>query len=67
MPLTDADKDTVVLLNEIKTHIINPTYLAKVNELLSREIENGDPDELEVGGLETTKGGIRPKHQPLVP
>lgn len=67
MPQTDADKSTMVLLNEIKTHIINPTYLAKVNELLAREIKNDDPDELEVGGLETTKGGIRPNHVPLVP
>ena len=67
MPQTDQDKDSIVLLNEIKTFIVNPTYLAKVNELLAREIKNGDPDDLEVGNLKTTEGGVRPKHAPLVP
>jgi len=67
MPQTDADKDTEVLLNEIKDFIVNPTYLAKVNELLFRIIKNGDPDDLEVGNLKTTEGAVRPKHSPLVP
>lgn len=62
MPLTDADKDTMVLLNEIKTFIVNPTYLAKVNELLSREILENDVDD-----SSQHRGGSRPKHQPLNP
>lgn len=67
MPQTDADKDSVVLLNEIKTFIVNPTYLAKVNELLAREIQANDSDDIDVGGAHVTRGGIRPKHAPIVP
>lgn len=67
---SDADKDTTVLLNEIIAGVpANLTAVqAKLAELKnSRIIKTGDPDELQVGGFDTTKGGIRPKHAPLVP
>jgi len=67
MPQNDADKTSIVLLNEIKTFIVNPTYLAKVNELLFREIKNGDSDDITVGDSHVTRGGVRPNHIPLVP
>lgn len=62
MPITDADKTTNQLLNEIKAFIINPTYLAKVNELLGREIKENDIDD-----SSQHRGGSRPNHQPLNP
>jgi hypothetical protein len=70
MPQTDADKDTTVLLNEIIAGVPGnfTAVQAKLSELKdNRIIKAGDPDELQVGGLDTTKGAIRPKHQPLVP
>lgn len=67
MPQTDQDKDSLTLLTELKNFIINPTYLAKVNELLGREIKNGDADDVIVSGTPIDRGGIRPKHAPIVP
>lgn len=70
MPQQDSDKDTMVLLAEIKTGVPgNLTAIhAKLDELInSREIKNGDPDDVQIGGLNSTRGAVRPKHQPLVP
>jgi hypothetical protein len=61
------NQTTKQLLQAIGAAPLNGTQQAALTELLFREIKNGDPDELEVGGLETTKGGVRPHHAPLVP
>lgn len=62
MPLTDADKSTVVLLQEIYDAFSSPTIKAKVAELQYREIKTGDIDD-----SPQHKGGSRPNHQPLNP
>ena len=70
MPQQDADKDTMVLIGEIKTGVPgNFTAVhAKLDEIINnREIKNDDPDDVQIGGLNSTRGGVRPKHQPLVP
>lgn len=69
MPQQDSDKDTMVLLGEIKTGVPgNLTAIhAKLDELNSREIKTDDPDDVQIGGLNSTRGAIRPKHAPLVP
>jgi len=67
MPVQDKDKLTAVLLGEIKAGV--PSNLtavhAKLDELINfRIINDGDSDEIEQGGVELTKGGIRPEHAP---
>lgn len=70
MPQQDADKDTDVLIGEIKAGV--PSNLTvvhhKLDELIdNRIIKENDDDDIVQGGVNTTRGGIRPKHQPLVP
>lgn len=70
MPQTDAQKDTTVLLDEIIAGVPgNLTAVqAKLSELKDhRIIKEGDDDDIVNGGVNTTRGGIRPKHQPLIP
>lgn len=70
MPQQDADKTTMTLLSEIKTGVPgNLTAIhAKLDELInSREIKANDPDDVQIGGENSTRGGIRPNHVPLVP
>lgn len=63
-----ADKTTEELLAQIGGAPLNGNQQAALNEILTyRIIKDGDADDLEVGGLETTKGGVRPKRAPLVP
>lgn len=62
MPLTDADKTTIVLLQEIYAAFSNPTIKAKVTELQYREIKSGDADD-----NSQVRGGSRPTHLPLNP
>lgn len=61
-------KTTVELLDQIGSAPLNSTQQAAFNELKnSRVIKEGDDDDIVNGGVETTRGGIRPKHAPLVP
>lgn len=70
MPQSDQDKTTMVLLGEIKTGVPgNLTAIhAKLDELINnREIKANDPDDVQIGGENSTRGGVRPLHAPLVP
>ena len=70
MPQQDSDKDTMVLIGEIKSGVPgNFTAVhAKLDELINfREIKNGDADDVQIGGLNSTRGAVRPRHTPLVP
>lgn len=63
MPLTDADKDTKQLLQELKDGIspLLTALIAKVTELQYREVKNGDADD-----TPALRGGTRPYHSPHV-
>lgn len=68
MPQTNAEKDTKQLLGELSQSLAgNQSLLDKITELQYREIKSGDVDDLVQGGLAVTRGGIRPKHAPIVP
>ena len=67
MPLTDQEKSTVVLLQEIHAAFSSPTIKAKIEEVQFREIKSGDNDDIVIGGTPMTRGGSRPNHQPLNP
>lgn len=70
MPLQDADKDTDILLGEIKSGVPgNLTAIhAKLDELIdNRIVMRGDVDDIVIGDAEVNRGGIRPKHAPIVP
>ena len=67
MPQTNADKDTSILLAEILDGFANQTIKDKVIELQYRIIKEDDSDSIVQGGTEITKGGVRPKHIPIVP
>lgn len=69
MPQQDQDKDTTVLLAEIKAGVPgNFTAIhGKLDELIDhRIIAQGEADDIQVGGQNTTRNGIRPKRHPLV-
>lgn len=63
-----TDKTTEELLAMIGGAPLNGNQQAALNEILShRIIKSGDADDLQVGGFDTTRGGVRPKTTPLVP
>ena len=60
--------DTTQLLAQIGSGILNGNQQAALNEMLNhRIIVKDDPDDVQIGGENSTRGGVRPKHQPLVP
>lgn len=69
MPQQDSDKQSDTLLSEAKAGVPgNLTAVhSKLDELISRVIKNGDADDIISGGVQQTRGGIRPQHAPLIP
>lgn len=63
MPQTDADKTTQQLLAELKAGIPGnlTALIAKVDELIFREVKPNDDDD-----FEALRGGTRPHHLPHV-
>ena len=68
MPQSDADKDTDVLIGEIQAGVPGnfTAVQAKISELIGRIVKNGDSDDIVVSGTAVDRGGIRPKHTPLI-
>jgi len=61
------DKTTIELLDDIEATPLTSEAVTALNDLKDRIIKEGDADDIVQGGVETTRGGIRPKKQPLVP
>jgi hypothetical protein len=62
-----ADKTTQELLTQIGAAPLNASQQAALNEIVNnRIIKVGDSDDFVVGGVEATRGGVRPKHAPLI-
>lgn len=59
------DKTTEELLAMIGAAPLNSNQQAALNEMLNhRVIQANDDDDIVQGGVELTRGGIRPEHAP---
>lgn len=59
---------TEQLLSQISASPLNGSQQAAMNELVNfRIIKKDESDDIVQGGEKITRGGIRPKHAPIVP
>jgi hypothetical protein len=67
MPYDPQTKDTKELLDKIAEGMLTSPQWQALNELYVREIKQGDSDDFVQNNKNITRGGIRPKHAPIVP